>query len=185
MGGILHVCTANRIRSPLAELMMRAILGSDYAIGSAGTSAVAGEPIWPQAGVVLREHAIDASGFRSQPLTPELVQAAELVLTATRAHRDAIVAADPSSLGRVFTWRELAWLLEGLRPRDVAAELDGLVGDERLRALVAVAGERRAYRPAPRPKDLDVRDPVGGPPRQLLQAMAQIRTATATIVRLL
>ena len=60
-----------------------------------------------------------------------------------------------------------------------------MVGDERLRALVAVAGERRAYRPAPRPKDLDVRDPVGGPPRQLLQAMAQIRTATATIVRLL
>jgi protein-tyrosine phosphatase len=183
--GILHVCTANRIRSPLAELMMRAILGSDYPIASAGTAAVAGEPIWPPAGVVLRDHAIDAGGFRSRPLTPDLVRASELVLTATRAHRDEIVAADPSSLGRVFTWRELAWLLEGVRPRDVAAQLDGRVGSERLRALVDVAGERRAHRPAPRPKDLDVRDPVGGPPRLMSRAMSQIRTATATIVRLL
>jgi protein-tyrosine-phosphatase len=53
MGGILHVCTANRIRSPIAELMMKRILGDTYPIGSAGIAAAPGQPIWPQAGAIM------------------------------------------------------------------------------------------------------------------------------------
>jgi protein-tyrosine phosphatase len=188
MGGILHVCTANRIRSPIAEVMMKRILGDTYPIGSAGIAAVPGQPIWPQAGAIMHGQGYELVGFVSRRITPALVADADLILTATRAHRDQIIAGTPRTLGRVFTWRELAWLIEGLEPADVAARSVGagattLVSS--LGGLVVLAGARRGHLPVPKPVDLDVIDPVDRPSRVLLRVTRQIRAAIETISRLL
>ena len=92
------------------------------------------------------------------------------------------------TLGRVFTWRELAWLIEGLDPADVAAT-SARAGSttlvSTLQGLVVLAGARRGHLPVPKPVDLDVIDPVDRPPRVLVRASGQILAAIETISRLL
>jgi len=179
--GVLHVCTANRCRSAIAERLMRVALPGDVPVTSAGTRARPGEPIWPGAAAELERRGISALGFASHPLQPALLDGADLVLTATRRHRDELVAQHPRALRRTFTWRELAWLVDGL-------SVDDLPGDtpaERLAGLAAVAGTRRGARTPPPPRLLDVDDPVDGPAGAVEVAAREIEQALAPVVLLL
>lgn len=173
MAGILHVCTANLIRSPIAELLTRQYLPDTYTIGSAGLDGVDGRGLPAPVLDVLRHRGVDGRDFTSRRFVPELAAAANLVLTATRRHRDAILAAQPYLLRRVFTWRELAWLVGGLAP-------DALPGDtvsERVYTLAAVAASRRGQAPAPPGAAFDIRDPVDGPPGAIARALDDIDAA--------
>ena len=181
MPGVLHVCSANRCRSVIAERLMRAALPADVPVTSAGTRARAGEDIWPEAAVELDRRGVSALGFDSHPLDPALVAGADLVLTATRAHRDEVVAAQPGALRRTFTWRELAWRVDGL----TRADLPGDTAAQRLAWLAAVVGRRRGALTAPSPRDLDVDDPVGGPAGAVQASARQIEAALAPVVALL
>jgi len=181
MPGVLHVCTANRCRSAFAERMMRAALPGDVPITSAGTRARRGEPIWPGAAVELERRGISALGFDSHPLHPDLLTGADLVLTATRKHRDDVVSGCPAVLRRTFTWRELAWLVDGLGPGD----LPGAGPAERLAGLAAVVGARRGVLTPPPPHQLDVDDPVGGPEGAVEIAATQIEVALHPVIALL
>jgi protein-tyrosine-phosphatase len=123
VGGILHVCTANQIRSPMAELMMvdglRRRFGDaaeSVLVMSAGIRAMAGQPMQPRAIDELTRRGISSDAFRSTPLDLGVVGHAHLVLTATRSQRDELVASVPGALNKTFTWRELAWLLRDVRP---------------------------------------------------------------------
>ena len=93
--GVLHVCTANQCRSAMAERLMRAAVPGDIPVTSAGTRARSGEPIWPEAAAELERRGVSALGFDSHPITVQLVKGADLVLTATRAHRDEVLAEFP------------------------------------------------------------------------------------------
>jgi protein-tyrosine phosphatase len=179
--GVLHVCTANRCRSAIAERIMRAALPAELPVTSAGTRARPGEPIWPEAGVVLERMGLSGLGFDSHPVEPALMNGADLVLAATRAHRDELLAAYPSALRRTFTWRELAWLVEGLDP----GQPPGRTPAERLAALPAVAAGRRGLLRAPAPELLDVADPVGGPAGAVEEAARQIELALRPVIALL
>jgi protein-tyrosine phosphatase len=181
VAGILHVCTANRCRSVIAERVMREALPGELPVTSAGTRARSGEPIWPTAAVELERRRLSSLGFTSHPVEAALVRGADLVLTATRAHRDEVISACPAALRRTFTWRELAWLVSGLSQ----AELPGRTARERLAVLAAVATACRGRLQAPLPHLLDIADPVDGPAGAVAAAADEIERALAPVIVLL
>jgi protein-tyrosine-phosphatase len=87
---ILFLCTGNTCRSALAEGVARAGVEKrgwkNVSIRSAGTGATLGSPASPDAVVVAAERGIDLSGHRSQPLTPDLVDWADLILAMSPSH---------------------------------------------------------------------------------------------------
>lgn len=190
MPHLLFVCSANRARSVLAELHGRRLLiGYDAAavtVGSAGTEAVAGEPVWPPAMLVARGAGLDPSAHRSRPLTAELVSSSALVLTATRAQRDAVRArfaplpgvAGPAS--RVLTWRELAWVLAQVTP-----QWDDVPLTQRPGLLPAFVAHYRDGLPAPAADGLDAPDPSGRGPEVMVAVARQTQDAVRLVVEAL
>jgi protein-tyrosine phosphatase len=61
---------------------------------------------------LLRGRGVDAGGLTARQLTPELVRAADLVVTMTAEQRAAVVTRVPAAVRRTFTLRELAGLAE-------------------------------------------------------------------------
>ncbi len=183
---VLHVCLANQCRSPLAEVVMRHRLAErgladQVTVSSAGIRARSGRPIWPPAGELARRRGLDVTGCAARMLTPAMVIEADLVLAATRALRDEVITLVPAAMRRTFTWRELAWLVDGVTPGSPA-------GDDaaaRLRALPALAASRRGHRPPVAPEELDVVDPVDRDPQLLVLALAQIDTSVTAVVDLI
>ncbi|HWK89059.1 MAG TPA: low molecular weight protein arginine phosphatase [Longimicrobium sp.] len=81
---ILFVCTGNTCRSPLAEGIARRELErrgwSHVRVASAGVAAPRGEAAAAPAVSVARGHGIDLGQHRTQPVTPGLLDWADLVL---------------------------------------------------------------------------------------------------------
>jgi protein-tyrosine-phosphatase len=162
---VLLVCTGNICRSALAERLARAYL--DETLGdqatfigliSAGTQAVVGSEMHPHSALVLAGYGGQPGGFRAQQLTEVHPALADLTLTMTRDHRRDVLALAPRALGRTFTLREAAALLD-LVPGD--AEMGGDTLPERARSLVAALASARPRRQGA--DDDDVPDPIGQP----------------------
>jgi len=77
---------------------------------SAGTRAVVGSPIHPASASVVRQLGADPSNFASRQLTARIALGADLILTMTRTHRDAVLELAPRQLRRTFTLSEAALL---------------------------------------------------------------------------
>ena len=108
---IALVCTGNTCRSPMAETLLRERLrkkiGCEDAIRviSAGVAAAEGAGATPQAIEVMGQRGLDLTGHSSRPLDESVLNVADLVLTMTRGHRAAILAAWPDMQDHVFTLR--------------------------------------------------------------------------------
>lgn len=93
---LLFVCTGNTCRSPMAEAIARgAIEGRGWqhvAARSAGIAAMDGGPATGLAADVARDHALDLEAHASRPLTPELVEWADMVLAMGPSHVEAVEA---------------------------------------------------------------------------------------------
>ena len=93
---LLFVCTGNTCRSPMAAAIAQGLIQergwTHVAVRSAGTGAAPGSAASPQAVTVTREHQLDLSEHASQPLTPELVAWADLILAMGSSHVHAITA---------------------------------------------------------------------------------------------
>jgi len=159
---LLLVGAENVRRSPLAERLGAAhlvdVLGEDAAaafrVVSAGTRAVAGAPMDGDAALVLRGLGGDPAGFRAQPVSPDMVAAADLTLTMTRQDREDVLALAPRHLARTFT------LLEAY---DLMCHLDSHGGEgepaERARGTVSLLAAARTGRRVSEADDIP--DPAG------------------------
>ena len=107
-------------------------------------------------------------GFRSRRLTREIIEQADLVLTAERSHRAFILEEHPQALRKVFTLGQFA------RAAEAAPDLRG-------RDLVAAAGERRT---APLPED-DIDDPYRRGNAAAAAAAGKMSTMLSVIVEAL
>lgn len=182
---VLVVCHANLCRSPMAEQLLRhglaARLGADgaaFPVGSAGTHAVADRPMHPLALRVLTQAGIDSAGFRSRPLTADLVAAADLVLTATRQQRSACVSLDPAAVRRTFTMRQFGRYAAAFPAPGTAVPAGP---QQRLRALLERVPLIRAGLPfVPAGQD-DLPDPV----QQPITAFQQCRTTIEQVVEVM
>ena len=139
---VLFVCTANICRSPFLELTARALAGEDSGVkfSSAGTHGYDAQPMNPEMVATLADTSAD--DFASRPLTPAILQEADLVLTAEARHRSFILDEFPQHFRKIFTVGQFA---------ATVAEHPDLTGRE----LVTAAAGRRT---APRPEH-DIADP--------------------------
>ncbi len=101
MKRVLFVCTGNTCRSPMAEAMLRH-KRPDLEVQSAGVFAGAGQEANPNAVEALKEKGIEFD-HRSQPLTKDLINWADLVLTMTEDHKTMIMSDYPGDRDKIFT----------------------------------------------------------------------------------
>src|SRR5690606_33679702 len=91
---LLFVCSGNTCRSPMAEAIARKLLRdrawTHVEVQSAGTGAVRGSAASPEAVDISREHDLDLESHSSQPLTPDLVAWADVVLTMSPSHAQVV-----------------------------------------------------------------------------------------------
>ncbi len=176
---ILFVCTANICRSPFMELTARDLAGPGATVtfASAGTHGFREHPMDVVMGKALASRGLGNDDFLSQPLTSELIDDADLVLTAEATHRTFILDDHPSSFRKVFTLGQFAEAVRTLSP-----DLGG-------RELLQAAGVNRGGAASV----LDVRDPYGRGPeaaeacavqidellRVVVPALTRTRTVTA------
>ncbi|WP_422749853.1 low molecular weight phosphatase family protein [Mycobacterium sp. WMMD1722] len=166
---MLFVCTGNICRSPIAERLAAALARrhdiADLVTSSAGTRAVIGHAMHPEASRVLAGLGGDSTDFVARQLTSTVASRAHLILTMTKAHRDTVLGHAPRQLSRTFTLAEAAFLASeaGAREVDDLAELR----------------PRLSKQP-----HSDILDPIGGSP-ELFEAVGnRIATLLPPILRL-
>jgi protein-tyrosine-phosphatase len=79
-----------------------------WRVESAGVWAEYGYPAAENTQVVLRQRGIDLSSHRSCPITPEMVEAFNLILTMEKNHKQALWAAFPQYMDHVHLFWEMA-----------------------------------------------------------------------------
>ena len=170
---ILVVCTANRCRSPMAEVLLaRRLPGVEV------TSAGSMEPGHPASGGSLRAMAtrgLDLSGHVSRQLAAPMIESADLVVCMARRHLREVAVTAPDAFSRTFTLRELVRRGEAVGPATTTVA-----------AWLARVGEGR------RTADLlgddardDVADPIGGPEEGYVRTAAQLEELVERLGKLL
>jgi protein-tyrosine phosphatase len=174
------VCTANYCRSPLGEHLMRSWITSlgisDWTVESAGVKARPGLPPHPYVTEILSGRHIDVDGWSSQRVSSELIERADLILTATAAQRGQVVRLVPKANLRTFVLLQFAdWCRHaatGLATGRTAGETA---------VLAALDGRGRSQPLAPAKQDLE--DPLGHPLRRFEACADTLADATDAIVR--
>ncbi|WP_237673927.1 low molecular weight protein-tyrosine-phosphatase [Vreelandella profundi] len=135
---ILVVCIGNICRSPVAEAMLRARLpGKEFS--SAGLGAREHEGVDPTARQLAEKAGLNVSSHKARQLTPEMLQAADLILVMSDGQRRAVAELAPAVMGK--TMRLGHWLEEG-QGRDIPDPYQkSLEAFEHVHQLVAQATE--------------------------------------------
>lgn len=176
---VLIVCTANVIRSPFVEHLLRARLGgldvARWQIESAGSLARPGRPAESRVVEIARLRGLDLVEHRARRLDESMLDPGITVLCAAATHRRTVLDMRPDLLDSTFTVREFARLLEAAdRPRGGVHDWFSLVhhvSRHRTRARAGSAAED------------DLVDPIGQPPAVWAEFEDRAVAAVDTIVR--
>ncbi|NMA17742.1 MAG: threonylcarbamoyl-AMP synthase [Clostridiaceae bacterium] len=101
---ILFICTGNTCRSPMAEVLFNHRNVKGWKAVSAGLAAYPGMSISPRSAEALREWGIDVDAHRSQSVDDDLMEATDLIVTMTDAHRDILVRLYPERKDDIFSY---------------------------------------------------------------------------------
>ncbi|GAA2511529.1 low molecular weight phosphatase family protein [Pilimelia columellifera] len=182
---ILLVCRANLCRSPMAERLTLQLLSDrgvlDVAVHSAGVHGRDGMPMHPYAKEALRWNGLLDGDFRSRRLRAGMITDADLVLTASRAHRAECARLAPAAVRYTFTMFQFA-RLAAATPRAV---LGGIEPAERLGQMIKAVPQVRALTPPYTLADEDLQDPVNGPVTGFRHCADQIQQAMERITALI
>ncbi len=105
---ILFVCTGNTCRSPMAAAIASGLIrglapsGISLSASSAGVAAGEGHAAAPEAQQVMRERGLDLGRHRSRGLSPRLIEEADVILTMTPSHAQAVMQMAPGAVHKVF-----------------------------------------------------------------------------------
>ena len=111
---VLFVCTANRIRSPIAALLFRNMLHDrqsnwrQWRVESAGTWASPGMPAMEEAQTDMAERGFTINSHRSRLVNHALLAQFRLILTMETGHKEALLLEDQKLYGRIFVLTEMA-----------------------------------------------------------------------------
>lgn len=177
---ILFVCTGNICRSPAAERLLARAGGAELTVGSAGTSALVGQPIAPPMAELIVAAGAEVAGFQARQVSSPMLRQAGLVLTMTREHRGEVVDLWPGVVRRCFTLLEFTRLCSTV-PR-TAMPSGPLV--DRLPQVVGLAAAQRRPLGASASGD-DIADPYRRASEAYQSAFGAISTAVSAVVRVL
>jgi sulfate adenylyltransferase len=165
---VLFVCTANICRSPYLELRARQLFGPDAGVevSSAGTHGFDASPVSDTMEAEFARWGTEVDGFRSRAATGELVDEADLVLTAEAAHRTRLLEERPGAFRKVFT---LGQFVESAGAADPSL---------RGRALLHALESRRV----PASPDQDIDDPYRRGPAEARRAAVTMERMLAVVV---
>lgn len=73
---------------------------------SAGTAALKGQKVSPNAISVMQEKNIEINSHRATPLSQELIGEADLILSMTRNHKEQVLKMDSNAIHKTYTLKE-------------------------------------------------------------------------------
>lgn len=138
-----------------------------------------GWPISSPMDELLGDLGVASADFVARQATARMLAEADLILTATREHRQWVVQTEPRTVRRAFMLTEFADIVAGQdgSQRRTAADLVVWAGKNRPRQGVVTLGAvtRRGY------QEGDILDPYGRGRAAYVSSLAQIEPVTATI----
>jgi protein-tyrosine phosphatase len=178
---ILFVCTGNICRSATALQFLKAKLtNSQVHLDSAGTHALENAGMPPQAQQAQSELNVSPQNHVSKQLTPELLEQADLVLTATAEHRSDVVRTLVKANRYTFTMLEFAELIEFVNnPGESDFEIETIPTNlsEKLHVIASARGYLNSE------KNRDIEDPFTKELSVYREVAQQIDEATTVIAK--
>jgi protein-tyrosine-phosphatase len=113
MPSIIILCTANMVRSPIAQALLRQKLSKKYdtenwIVDSAGTWTVAGRPVITKTWEVMQHlYGIDLSTHRTRLVSRSLLRPYDLILVMEAGQKEALQTEFPEFRSRIYLLYEM------------------------------------------------------------------------------
>ena len=152
MPSILIVCSANICRSPMAEAILKRLVSkrpdaTQWRIESAGTWALNGSPAAELSQYVMQSMGMDISSHQSQPVSLDLIQRFDLILTMESNHKEGLIAEFRYDTNRIYMLSEMIGLRKDI-PDPIGGQMVDYEETAHLLERILTDGLERIYQKA-------------------------------------